>query len=401
MLTESRWRINRIHIVTPHEVLYGTVTVEQGKITEIVPEHRSSDKSAEDLPLIDGGNGYLLPGFIDLHVHGGFGCDFMDASSEAFDTITRFHALNGTTGMLATTMTAPVEAIEKVLDSAADYRSNKMPYAQLLGVHLEGPFISPKWPGAQNPAYIVPPQLQWLRRWEDQWPGLIKQLTLAPETEGAMEFITWLTDKGIIAAAGHTDATYDVIERAVRYGLSHAVHTFNAMTPLHHRSPGTAGAVLTLDDIHAEIIADGHHVHPAVIRLLVRVKPEGKLILITDAMSAAGLGNGVYELGGLAVTVQDGIARLTDGGSLAGSTLTMIEAVRYMLEHTGMSLVEVSRLASANPARRLGIANRTGTIATGKQADLVWTDDRLNIRQTWVNGRPVQPDGPAKSDLQA
>ncbi|WP_020615925.1 N-acetylglucosamine-6-phosphate deacetylase [Paenibacillus daejeonensis] len=382
------WSIHNVHLVLEDEIVHGTVHCVDG----LIQMNRTEAEAlpASDSPMsIDGERGYLLPGFIDMHVHGGYGSDFMDANSDAYDAISRFHAGHGTTGMLATTMTAPHSDIEAVLSSVASYQARTMPYAQLLGVHLEGPFISPSWPGAQNPDYIVSPQMNWLKQWESQFPGLIRQLTLAPESDAADEMIAWLSAQGIIAAAGHTDASYEQIIHAVSQGLTQAVHTYNAMTPLHHRKPGTVGAVLTEDAICAELIADGHHVHPAAIRLLVRAKPAEQLVLITDAMSAAGLGNGSYELGGLGVDVQDGVARLQEGGSLAGSTLTMIEAVRFMRKHTELTLPEVTKLASLNPARRLGLDRHTGSIADGKQADLVWCDEQLNVRQTWIKGRSV------------
>ena len=388
MTLPSTWSIHNVHLVLEDEIVYGTLRCANG-LVQINRKEADTLPASDDTVSIDGERGYLLPGFIDMHVHGGYGSDFMDANADAYDTISRFHASHGTTGMLATTMTAPQSDIEAVLSSVADYQARAMPYAQLLGVHLEGPFISPSWPGAQNPDYIVSPQINWLKQWELQYPGLIRQMTLAPETEAAGEMITWLSAKGIIAAAGHTDAAYEQITHAVGLGLTQAVHAYNAMTPLHHRKPGTAGAVLTEDAICAELIADGHHVHPAAIRLLVRAKPAEQLVLITDAMSAAGLGDGSYELGGLAVDVQDGVARLHEGGSLAGSTLTMIEAVRFMLKHTELTLPEVTRLASLNPARRLGIEGYTGSIADGKQADLVWCDEHLNVRQTWIKGKSV------------
>ncbi|GIP32735.1 N-acetylglucosamine-6-phosphate deacetylase [Paenibacillus sp. J2TS4] len=336
---------------------------------------------------IDAKQGWIVPGFIDIHVHGGYGHDFMDATKECLDGITRFHSQHGTTSMLATTVTASHEAIVNVLSAVSDYTSQEMPYAQLIGVHLEGPFISHKWPGAQNPAFIVPPQKQWLQEWSEQYPGLIKMLTLAPETEGAYELIQWLKSNGVVAAAGHTDASYDIVEEAVEHGLSHAVHTFNAMTGLHHRKPGTVGAVLTDDRISAEIIADGFHVHPAGIKLLTRAKVNHNLMLITDAMSAAGLGNGQYSLGGLPVTVKDGVATLTEGNSLAGSTLTMISAFRFVIDKVGLTVPEASVLASGNPARMLGMYDTIGSIAAGKQADVLLLTPELEIGGMWIKGK--------------
>ncbi|MDQ6418732.1 N-acetylglucosamine-6-phosphate deacetylase [Paenibacillus sp. LHD-117] len=381
--------ISNVRIVLENEIAEGYVVVDNGTIAEIGRTEGAAFER-DGKPVVDGQGGWLLPGFIDVHVHGGFGGDFMNADRESYDRITAFHARHGTTGMLATTMTASKEAIEAVLEAVTDYQRGGMAYTPLLGVHLEGPFISEKWPGAQNPAYINDPQLPWLKAWTERHPGLIKLLTLAPEKNGAVETIAWLAGQGIVAAAGHTDAVYDEVVAAADAGLSHAVHTYNAMRGLHHRQPGTLGAVLTDDRIHAELIADGEHVHPAAIKLMLAAKPKDRIILITDAIEAAGMPDGEYELGGLAVTVKNGTARLSEGGALAGSSLTMISAFRFMLNGGfGLTMNDVSRMASGNPARELGIDDRTGSIAVGKFADLVLVDASLNVTRTWVQGRTV------------
>lgn len=350
---------------------------------------------AAEATWLDAAGGWVLPGFIDVHVHGGYGHDFMDGTPGAFAAIAAFHARHGTTGLLATSVTAPPEAIRRLLAAAAAFRlAPGAPAAELYGVHLEGPFISPKWPGAQNPAFIAPPSIPWLEAWHAEFPGLIRMMTLAPEQDGALDAIRWLAARGIIAACGHTDAAFEDIERAVDAGLSHAVHTFNAMRGLHHREPGTVGAVLSEPRIAAEVIADGLHVHPACIRLLTAAKNNRNLLLITDAISAAGLGDGDYALGGLEVTVAKGAARLKSTGALAGSTLTMLQAFRYMVGTIGLSVAEASELASGNPARRLGLYALTGSLAAGKRADLLLLDAALGMRQVWSLGRAVAMANP-------
>lgn len=336
-------------------------------------------------------SGYLLPGFIDIHVHGGNGADFMDANPEALDRITSFHASQGTTSMLATTMTAPKDRIEQVLAGVHAYISRGSDYAQLAGVHLEGPFISPKWPGAQNPEHIAAPNVNWVQEWHGSYPGLIKQLTLAPEREGALELISWLRDHDITAALGHTDASFEDVEAAVEAGLRHAVHTFNAMTPLHHRKPGVVGAVMYDQRIEAEVIADGIHVHPAAVAVLARLKRDHNLILITDAMSAAGLEDGHYMIGDLPVIVQAGVARLEDGVTLAGSTLTMIEGFRFLVQEVGLSITEASLAASLNPAMSIGIDKQTGSLEAGKQADVLFLGPDLDLKSVWIHGKPLAP----------
>lgn len=386
----TNWIINNVQIVQEDASTKGAVIVSNGKIERILSEAQyASYTNDNNLPVIDGKGGLLMAGFIDIHVHGGNNGDFMNASRKSFDAITSFHAAHGTTAMLATTMTASKEAIEAVLAAVTEYRSSEMPYTELIGVHLEGPFISEKWPGAQNPSFIHLPSIEWLEEWTSNWPDQIKQLTMAPEKPGSIEAIKWLNEQGIIVACGHTDAVYAELIAAADAGLTHAVHTYNAMRGLHHREPGTLGAVLTDDRIYCEIIADGEHVHPAAINLMLRAKPLDKVIIITDAIEAAGMPDGNYQLGGLAVTVSNGTARLTEGGALAGSSLTMNRAIRYMAEYTDLSLNQISRMASGNPARELRIFDQTGSIEEGKQADLVWLDNEYNVQQTWSKGRSI------------
>ncbi|OWA35068.1 N-acetylglucosamine-6-phosphate deacetylase [Saccharibacillus sp. O16] len=349
-----------------------------------------ADWDESGVRVVDAQGGWLLPGFVDIHVHGGMGEDFMDAGKPGvLDTIAKFHGSHGSTSMLATTMTASHDMIDGVLEAVWAYRQRgEMPGASIEGVHLEGPFISPKWPGAQNPVHISLPRTDWLEDWEARFPGLIRQLTLAPEREGALETIAWLRANGITAAMGHTDASYEEVLAAVDAGLNHAVHTFNAMTPLHHRKPGAAGAALGTESIVAEVIADGIHVHPGAVKLLAKVKTDGNLVLITDAMSAAGLGDGDYFLGDLPVVVQDGVA-LTQGGALAGSRLTMAEGFRFLVHQAGLSVERASDAASGAPARQAGLYSFTGSIQPGKRADLVWMDEELELRGVWAAGRKI------------
>ncbi|WP_281888614.1 N-acetylglucosamine-6-phosphate deacetylase [Paenibacillus sp. YYML68] len=380
----DHWLIHNASIVTPDAPAAAGWLLLSGSSIERIGHADEPIPAAER--QCDAEGGYVLPGFIDVHVHGGAGYDFMEADRVGLDAITRFHAAHGTTSMLATTVTAPKCAIDEALSRLADYVAEPMLHAQLLGVHLEGPFISKKWPGAQHPAHIVPPQLCWLEEWTTRYPGLLRLQTLAPELEGAADYIRALREHGVVAACGHTDATYEQVQAAAELGLSHAAHTFNAMRGLHHREPGTVGAVLTEDRLTAEVIADGHHVHAAALRLLARAKGELGLVLITDAISAAGLGDGSYALGGLDVVVQGGVARLKACGSLAGSTLTMDAALRYAVREAGIPLEAASRMASGNPARVLGISDITGELREGAQADVVVLSRELDVRHVWVRG---------------
>lgn len=388
-------------ITMPSQLLRGKVLTPQGLIEQgviaftgdtlsFVGEYSHLPAQYEDWSIDERQAGLLIPGFIDVHVHGGAGYDFMSSNEEGLDVITRFHGLHGTTTMLATTMTASKSAIDTVLQEVSHYQHGNMRYAKLAGVHLEGPFISSKWAGAQNPQHIVPANIAWLEEWERNYSGLIRQVTLAPEGEGALSAISWLRNHNITAALGHTDASYEEVMTAVDHGLSQAVHTFNAMTMLHHREPGAVGAVLTDPRISAEIIADGVHVHPAMVRLLAHLKQKGNLLLITDAMSATGLCDGEYTLGDLPVVVQQGKATLRDHPhALAGSTLTMIEGFRFLVNEAHLSLLEASSAASMTPARSLGLEHQIGSLEAGKSADILLLDDELNLLDVWVSGRKI------------
>ncbi|MEI7026337.1 N-acetylglucosamine-6-phosphate deacetylase [Paenibacillus sp. y28] len=376
-----------VHIVSPQGIIPGGwLLLQDGCIAAL---GTAEDALPEAGHCIEGQGGLVLPGFIDIHVHGGAGRDFMEADEAGLDAITGFHAGHGTTAMLATTLTASRAELTGVLKQVSRYMQRPMPYARLLGVHLEGPFINIRHKGAQNPEHIITPQTEWLDEWAEAYPGLIKIHTLAPEVAGAPPYIARLAAHGIIPALGHSDASFAEVSHAADQGLCHAVHTFNAMRPFHHREPGAAGAVLTDDRITAEVIADGHHAHPAAIKLLVRSKGPDRVLLITDAMAAAGLGPGDYELGGLPVVVQDGIARLRGTDSLAGSTLTMAQAFRFMVREVGVPVEQASRMASLNPARRLGISAMTGTLESGKRADVLLMDAQLNVSRVWIGGREL------------
>ncbi|PWW05061.1 N-acetylglucosamine-6-phosphate deacetylase [Paenibacillus cellulosilyticus] len=381
--------LKNVKLVTPQGVLdEGWIRLADDRIEAL--GHGPIAASSGEGEIIDGAGGWVLPGFIDVHVHGGAGHDFMDADEEGLRAITKFHASHGTTGILATSLTASRDELTSVLDRVSQFMSTPMPYAQVLGVHFEGPFVSDQWKGAQNPDYILPPQPDWLEEWVSRYPGVIRIQTLAPEVDGALDYIERLDSHGIVPSCGHTDATYDQIIAAADRGLRHAVHTFNAMRPYHHREPGTVGAVLTDDRIIAEVIADGHHVHAAGIELLRRAKGPERVILVTDAMAAAGMPDGDYHLGELPVTMTCGVARLTNSGNLAGSTLTMIGALRHMVREIGVPIADASRMASGNPARQLGIDNVTGSIEVGKQADILLLSDQLEIERVWIGGQELE-----------
>lgn len=394
---DRAWKITNVRIVSEDGVIEdGELYVHHDTIVAVKDSSLSRNEEKETFQeVIDGGGGWLLPGFIDIHVHGGAGSQFMDATPQALHTIARFHSKYGTTAMLATTVAAPLDQLERVLDCVHQYRIKPQPFAQIAGVHLEGPFLNKKRPGAQNPLHFLAPDTAILKRWLHDYPETLRLVTLAPELPGATDMIRMLKVAGVVSACGHTEATYEEVINAVPCGLTHAVHTFNAMRELHHREPGTVGAVLTDDRITAEVIADGLHVHPACIQMLYRLKKE-QLILVTDAIAASGLGDGTYKLGDLDVIVKEGTARLKENGALAGSTLTMLAAFQFAVRVAGIPIEDASRMASLNPARVIGIDGSTGSIKTGKKADLIWLDRDLNLKQVWVAGnkRFVQSNDP-------
>lgn len=330
---------------------------------------------------------YLIPGLIDLHIHGANGHDVMDGTAKALTEISHALAAEGVTGFLATTMTAAHDHIGLVLGEIANALSDKKG-AAILGAHLEGPFISPDKIGAQKYEAIEIPDIDLITHWQTLAKGAIKLVTLAPELPGALQLIKALNDMGIIVSAGHTNATYAETNHAIKAGCAHATHLFNAMRGIHQREPGAVGALLLSEDINAELIVDGLHLHPAIVEMALRLKGKDKLLLVTDAMRAKCLGEGQYDLGGQMVAVKGNAAMLADG-TLAGSTLCMPEAIKNMVQFTQCSLADAIYMASYNPARVLGMENRKGSIANGKEADMVVMNSAFDVVMTMRAGMEI------------
>lgn len=332
---------------------------------------------------VDLAGAWLLPGYIDLHVHGGGGHSVAGSPRE-MEAAVAFHRARGTTSTLVSLMTAPVDELTDQLAWAAELtRRGPTPRGHVLGSHLEGPFLSPRRCGAQNPAHMLAPDRAVLDRLMAAAEGTLRVITLAPELDGALALIVPLRAAGIVVAMGHSDATYEQAAAAIRAGAGHATHLFNSMPPLHHRHPGLAGAVLQAG-LPAELINDGRHVHPALVGLVASATTCP--VLITDAIDAAGVGDGTFILGGQEVRVHKGEARLARTRSLAGSTLTMDEAVRRAVVDSGLSIVQASMAASANPARVLGVEASVGSISVGRRADLVVLDDDLRVTRVMAGG---------------
>lgn len=365
----------------------GYVAIRNGKIHEVGQMADCTDTDGYDR-LFPFSNSYeLLPGMIDLHIHGAGGADTMDATPEAIQTIAARLPQEGTTSFLATTMTQEIEHIERALVNVADYRKrvNGPGEAEVLGVHLEGPFLSPKRAGAQPVDKMLNPDIALFERWQRSAAGSIRLVTVAPELPGGMEFVAHLAQCGVVASVGHSDATYAEVTEGVRRGLKHVTHLFNGMRGLHHREPGVAGAALLHPELLTELIADGIHVHPEMIKLVYQQKGRNRLTLITDAMRAKCLGEGTYELGGQEVTVQDGRALLSDG-TLAGSIVKMKDAAANAMRFTGCTLEDIVYMTAVNPAKQLGLFASKGSIARGKDADLVVLDKNHEVVLTLCRG---------------
>jgi N-acetylglucosamine-6-phosphate deacetylase len=328
-----------------------------------------------------------VPGFIDVHIHGAAGADTMDATNEALETMTAALPKEGTTSFLATTITQEASLIERALENAAQYIANQPAQgrAEVIGIHLEGPFINANKAGAQPIQHIIDPNLAQFQDWQRLANGTIKLVTLAPEQPGGLEMIRYLKENGVIASIGHTDATFEQVNAAIDAGANHVTHLFNQMRGLHHREPGVVGAAFLRNELKAEIIVDGVHVHPEMVKLAYQQKNSDGLILITDAMRAKCLKNGHYDLGGQDVTVKDGKAVLADG-TLAGSILRLGDGVKNIVSFTGCSLREAIEMAAANPAKQLKIYDRKGSIAVGKDADIVILDENMDVFMTVCRG---------------
>lgn len=357
------------------------IAFEDGKIVAI--------GKLDDVEPIFDTDGVVLPGFIDEHIHGAGGADAMDGTEQALQTISEYVAKEGTTGFLATTMTQSPENIGKALKNVKTVREKgEYKGAEILGVHLEGPFISPKHVGAQPLEYVAKPAPETFDKYNEISGGNIKVVTLAPEVEGGLDLVKHLAKIGVVASIGHTGAKFSDVEAAVAAGATNVTHTYNAQTPLHHREAGVVGAAMLIDELNCEMICDTIHVSVPAIKIFVKNKPHDKFTLITDAMRAKGMPDGLSELGGQQVFVKNGEARLADG-TLAGSVLKMNVAVKNLVEKVGVSFTDAVDFASANPAKNLGLYDERGSIEVGKRADFAVMDKDYNILYTVIGGKVV------------
>lgn len=382
-------RLTNAQLILEDRVASGSVDFANGLISVVSPGPRKKSQRSD----IDLKGGFLASGFIDLHVHGAAGRDTMEANEDAFRAITEFHLRGGTTSITLTTVTAAEQEILAVLQAAKPWHNRSLGGARLAGIHVEGPFISREKSGAQNPEEIRPPRKgEWQKYL--RYGSLITEMTLAPEAPGAEALIRGLRRNGSIASGGHTNASEDQLRPALAAGLNQATHTFNCMSTAVKRGPyrmaGMLEFALAQPEIMCELIADGVHVAPTLMRMLYNAKGRDGICLITDAMAGAGLKPGtLFQAGSdnsLGARVTEQAALTADGTALAGSTLTMIEAIRRSVELAGIPLVDAVRMATVNPARQLGREKELGSIARGKRADLVWFDRQFRVRAVWLDG---------------
>ena len=339
------------------------------------------------------GDAWIAPGLIDVHLHGALGKEVMDADVEGLRTIARHQARCGVTGFMPATLTAPIDSVCRAVEAVKKASALALE-SEILGVHLEGPFVSMKRKGAQDPKYIKEINRGDLDRLYEAASGLKTLITVAPEVGDNLSFIPEMAARGWVVSMGHSDETWEQGLAAVEAGVTHATHLFNAWREYQHREPGGIGAAMDSNEVYAELISDGIHVHPSFLRLAVSRKGKDRICLVTDSLGVSGLPDGNYRWGELEIVLKGREVRLSDSGVLAGSILHLNQGVRNIIEWTGAEVWEVVAMASLNPARNLGLDDRVGSIAAGKLANIAVLDKEFGVIETWLRGRPVPGLGP-------
>lgn len=378
--------IKNIRLITPNSVEKGYgVVFNEGKIIDIDLEENINLELISK--VINGDGRFLSPGFIDIHNHGNTGHDIMDSTEETLDKIGEFHIKNGVTSYLGTIITSSYDNIITSIKNITDYK-NKKTLSQLLGIHLEGPFFSILRKGAQPEKYIKEPDIEIVKDFVELAKNKLKMVSIAPEFNGAIEIISYLKEKNITIAMAHSNATFNEAKRGINHGVTVATHLFNGMREFNHREPGIIGAALTDDRVYCELIYDRIHLHDETVKIALKTKGVDKIVLVSDAMRAAGLEDGEYELGGQKVIVNNGAARLENGG-LAGSTLNLKDAVYNMVSMLNIPIQDAVRMASLSPAKAIGVSKHKGSIEIGKDADMLLFDDDINISSVFISGNCV------------
>ncbi|KMN69820.1 N-acetylglucosamine-6-phosphate deacetylase [Bacillus cereus] len=338
----------------------------------------------EDVIIIDYEDKWIAPGLVDTHVHGILGHEVMDNSFEGLETISKGLLSCGVTSFLPTTLTAPIELLNDIVSMVGNYYK-EVTGAKIQGIYLEGPFFTEKYKGAQNPKYFTDPSIAIFNNWQKLSGGIIKKIALAPERNNVKELVKKLTKNNVVVALGHSDGTYEQAKDVVEAGASVFTHTYNGMSPLNHREPGMVGAAMSLKNVFAELICDGYHVHPKAAEILMDMRGRESIALISDCMRAGGMPEGEYSLGEFSVKVKDGQARM-ETGNLAGSILTLKDAIKNVVEWEIATPEEAIKMASFVPAVSCKIENTCGIISEGRAADYIVLDDKMNLLETYVNG---------------
>jgi N-acetylglucosamine-6-phosphate deacetylase len=375
--------IRNVRFVSDAEPKLRCILIRNDKIESVHNDDESFVINADS--VIDGGGQLLIPGMIDVHIHGAEGFDMMDGTIQSVEAVSRACARTGCTSFLATSVSSTLDDLLKMISNVKKV-AGREPGAQAIGLHIEGPYLNVKRKGMQNERYLRHPDLDEMKSIIEASGSLLRMVTLAPELPGGLEMIHLLKEKGIIAAIAHSDATYEEAKLAFQSGASHVTHCFNGMRPIHHRDPGVVIAAFEESSVSVQAIVDDVHLHPAIVRLIYREKGPDKMVLITDALQAMGMGDGTYLFGGHEVKVSDGVAKLTDG-TLASSTVTMNEALQKAVQ-SGIPLKDAVMMATQTPADILGLSNK-GRIAPGADADLVLINDQFEVLCTIVNGKIV------------
>ena len=380
-------------VITPYRVIPGATIVVDRDVVEVIS---AGDMEVPGAVIIDAKGNYVSPGFIDIHVHGGGGHDFMDATESAFVKIAETHAMYGTTAMVPTTLTSEKEDLLKLLDVYEEANKKNHAGSQFLGLHLEGPYFSMNQRGAQDPRYIRDPDPAEYTEVLSRSKSIIRW-SAAPELKGAIEFGRYLRSKGVLAALAHTDAVYEEVIDAFENGYTLATHLYSGMSGVTRRNAfryaGVIESAFIIADMDVEIIADGIHLPSPLLKLVYKIKGAAKTALITDAMRAAGMPEGESILGsvknGLKVIVEDGVAKLPDRSSFAGSVATADRLVRNMVDLAGVPLTDAVQMITSTPARIMGVSDKKGSLVKGKDADIIIFDDRINIQTTIIKGSIV------------
>lgn len=365
----------------------GKIIIREGVFEEIIiGQTTASDLELQDTEIVDGKGCYAIPGLIDMHFHGCMGDDFCDGTKEAIARIAEYEASIGVTAMAPATMTLPVEELEQILKVAAEYKKGATKGADLIGINMEGPFISSAKKGAQDEKNMILCDTEVCQHFLNASDGLVKFVGIAPEeSENSLEFIEKMKDKVNISLA-HTNADYDTAKAAFDAGANHAVHLYNAMPAFTHREPGVVGAVSDSRHVTAEIICDGVHIHPSTVRATFKMMGENRMILISDSMRATGMPEGQYTLGGLDVNVVGNRATLVSDGALAGSVTNLMDCMRTVVKKMGIPLETAVACATMNPAKSLGEYDRYGSISKGKKANVVLLDEELDLQMVVKDG---------------